>query len=152
MRYARPCDVVDGAINGSAFNRKAKDVDGVSVTRFGFYSPNEVHDLNCVRTVVGSNLTLNKNGLFVRLSSDSIREASEAIGTMLNVFAYPTAGIPFDPITDVGRTEANGFANDAHAVIDGLPFAGSADGELYAELAGDLLCRLVTETYGTQLE
>ncbi|TRD12308.1 hypothetical protein FGU71_10830 [Erythrobacter insulae] len=148
LRYVRPSDTDAGIVNGSAFERKPKDVDGVSVTRANYYSVDDDTDIECVRTVIGSNLNLAKTGLFARLPCDGVREIGTIVEAVLDVLAAPTQGTDFDPLCDLGKKPDPGFANDAHAIISGLPFAGSDEGTLASELAGDLLCRTITKTYG----
>lgn len=123
----------------------------MSVTRADYFSSDSQHDLNCVRTVVGSALTLSKNGAFALLGCEDVREVGRTVEAALDVISSPVPGKPFDPTKDVGERAEENFENRAHAIIDGLPFVGTEEGTLAAELAGDLLCRAIKKTFGTQV-
>lgn len=127
---------IDGdVINGSAFERTPKDVDGVSVSMRGIFSGDQDADIASIRTVVGARRKLGKTSVFAEVNVGNalavLHEFEESITIVAN--PLPAEGdLPEDP---------------AHALIVGLPFKGEAIGSLRSELAGDLLARRILRIY-----
>jgi hypothetical protein len=138
VRYARPTDVDNDVVNGSAFHRKPNE-DGVSVNRRWVFSKDDARDISCIRTVLTSWMTIKKNGRLAEIGCDDIAEVGLQLAHALGVVDEPLHGKPFNPSSDVGATSTTPFENPAHALIDGLPFPGADAGDVRAVLAGDLL-------------
>lgn len=122
-------------INGSAFERTPKDTDGVSVDMRGVFSKDCETDISKIREVVGARRKLGKNSVFAELN----------VGTTLSVLHEfdETIAIVSRPLAVEGDLPAD----QAHAVILGLPFKGEATGSLRSEVAGDLLARRIIRTF-----
>lgn len=132
VRYARPSDVHGDTLNGSAFDRKAADRDGVSVCRLGVFQAEPVGDLDQIRRAMGSRLRLKPAGRLAEISVGAIEDVGREVDELLFV------------VEDALPAEGGHPANPAHALIDGLPFKGASVGSLSSELAGDLLRRHVS--------
>lgn len=135
VRYARPSDVDQDKVNGSAFDRVPKDEDGVSVCRLGIFDAARDRDLAMIRVVLGSSLTLKPNGRLAEIGVSDIEAVGQEVGELLAV------------IEDALAANPPALANPAHALIDGLPFKGASIGSLTAELAGDLLKLRVSDLH-----
>lgn len=127
---------IDGdVINGSAFERSPKDLDGVSISIRGIFSADSDKDIASIRSVVGARRKLGKTSVFAELNVGSALSVLHEFEKSVAIEAAPlaaTKGFPEDP---------------AHALIVGLPFAGEMIGSLRSELAGDLLARRILRTY-----
>lgn len=124
-----------GQINGSAFDRTPRDVDGLSVNRVGFLGADVAADRAELRRVMGSRLTLGKTAVFVQLN---VGEALDALAEFEeDIFFTP------DPLEAVGDK----LANPAHALCIGLPFKGEATGSLKSAVAGDRLRAVIRDRF-----
>lgn len=120
-----------GRIDGSAFDRRPKDDDGLSFTRRYVLSEDDSADQAHIRTVFASRIKVGATAKFAQI------RVGEAIGN-LRYFDER-----FDFIEDPLDLDGTALANPAHALMIGLPFAGESVGSLRSELAGDLLARCV---------
>ncbi|WP_198355702.1 hypothetical protein [Sphingomonas sp. MA1305] len=136
VRYARPSDFDEGVLSGSAFDRNAKDYDGVSVCRLGVFSANLDEDLDSIRAVLGAWRSLKKNGRLAQISVQDIEAVGSEVRQVLVVVEDEIASAEDKP------------ANPAHALIEGLPFIGGAA----ADLASDLLRRKVSALHEAVLD
>ena len=128
-------DSSTGIINGSAFERTAKDTDGVSLTRRGILAAAKDHDREAIKKVVGSRLSLGKTAVFAEIRA----------GAVLDCLAEFEQGIFIceDPLPEVGLE----LANPAHALIIGFPFQGESIGSLKSEEAGDRLRHQIQDRF-----
>jgi len=135
VRHVGGAHIHGTVINGSAFERTAKDVDGVSISVRGVFSKNTASDLAEIRRVVGARRKLGKTSVFAELN----------IGTALAVLHEfdKTIEIVFSPLP----AENDAPEDPSHALITGLPFKGEVIGSLRSELAGDLLARRIIQSY-----
>jgi hypothetical protein len=121
---------IDGGtdqINGSAFDRTHKDVDGLSFTRRGVFAVDVQPDREAIRQAVGSRLRLGKTAVFVELQVGGALEALKGYDS------------EFEFIEDPLEAEGDALANAAHALLVGYPFKDEAVGSLKSEVAGDQL-------------
>lgn len=131
VRLIRHIDFKKGIVGASAFDRPEKDDDGLSVSRRRVFAPDDVTDLKRIREVLGAWRTLKPSHQLAQISVADILAAGEEAKRALAVIEDPTEAEPPKP------------ANEAHALICGLPFAGSEEGTLDAVTASDLLARKV---------
>jgi hypothetical protein len=130
-------------VNGSAFDRKPKDDDGLSVTRVGVFSDDAEEDLRQIRFVSSKWLTIRKSGRFAELN----------VGSLYRALARLDRDIQDVSVVENPLEALNGKpANPAHALILGLPFRGEAVGSLTSELAGDLIRRTVIRLHPAALD
>ncbi len=120
-------DAGTGQINGSAFDRTSKDVDGLSFTRRGMFAADSEADRAVIRQVVGSRLRLRRTAVFAEVEVGSALEALHAFESAI------------DFIEDPLDAEEDALANPAHALLIGYPFRGESIGSLKSEVAGDQL-------------
>lgn len=153
VRYIRPADIDGVIVSGTAFERKLKDKDGVSVTRLGMFSKALEKDLNSIRTVMNSRLKMAATGKLGQISSVAIANVGSKTRTALEVMTSPSSGTAFNADKDIGRELGKNkkFANPAHAVIVGLPFNEGELDDLEADLAGDLLARAISTLHPIQI-
>ena len=125
-------DLNTGVINGSAFDRNHKDLDGLSFTECGVLSDDVSVDHKLIREVVGSRIKLGKKACFAQI----------AVGDALDTLDQFEVDFSFvaDPLT----AEQSALANPAHCLMLGLPFVGEVVASLRSELAGDLLRRVIS--------
>lgn len=116
-----------GQINGSAFDRTPKDVDGVSFTRRGMFAAEAEADRTVIRQVVGSRLRLGRTAVFAEVQ----------VGSTLKALHEFESSIEF--VEDPLEPEENALANPAHALLIGYPFKNESIGSLKSEVAGDQL-------------
>jgi hypothetical protein len=128
-------DADTGEVNGSAFDRNPKDIDGVSVTRCRFFSDVIEDDQNEIRRVVGSRLKFGKTAIFVELNTGDLLDALAEFEQEISVIQDPLPA------------QAGALPNPAHALIIGFPFRGEAIGSLKSELAGDRLRRIILRRF-----
>lgn len=128
-------DGATGQINGSAFDRTAKDVDGLSFTRRGILAAEPMADRDAIRQVMASRLRLGNTAVFAELQ----------VGTALDALKPFESEIFF--IEDPLPPRATAMANPAHALMIGYPFAGEQVGSLRSEHAGDLLRLCITDRF-----
>jgi hypothetical protein len=135
LRHVGGSHIHGDVINGSAFERAPKDVDGVSIAIRGVFSDDTQTDVAKIREVVGARRKLGRTSVFAELNVGAalsvLHEFEEAITIVLEPLSADDDG-PEDP---------------SHALILGLPFQGEAIGSLKSELAGDLLARRIICTY-----
>jgi hypothetical protein len=131
VRLIRHIDFKNGIVGASAFDRPEKDHDGLSVCRRGVFAPDDSADLQRIRQVLGAWRTIKPSQRLAQISVEDVLAAGEEAKRALTVVEDPVAAEPPKP------------ANEAHALILGLPFAGSEEGTLDAVTAGDLLARKV---------
>ena len=124
-----------GGVGASAFDRMPKDTDGLSVTQCGIFAKTSNKDDAQIRRVVGSRMKLGATACFAQLN---VGAALDALTTFENEFYFQE-----DPLF----AENERLANPAHALLIGLPFKDEAIGTLKAELAGDLLKRIIQRTF-----
>jgi hypothetical protein len=124
-----------GEINGSAFERTAKDTDGLSVTRCRFFAADVPTDDEAIRHVVGSRLKLGKTAVFAEVNTGQVLD-------VLGVFEQDVS-IVQDPLLAKHAV----LANPAHALIMGLPFKGESVGSLKSEIAGDKLKQIIIRKF-----
>lgn len=124
-----------GGINGSAFERTPKDVDGVSFARRSVHSTVEADDRDAIRRVAGSRLKLGKNAVFAELK----------VGAALDVLREFEQDVFFRE--DRLAAEGDKLADPAHALLIGFPFKGEQVGSLKSEVAGDRLRRCVSACF-----
>jgi hypothetical protein len=118
-------------INASAFDRTAKDEDGLSFNRVGIFDSNIDKDRDELRRVMASRMSLGKKAVFVQINvGEAIKSLTEF---QENIFVVA------DPLSADGPA----LANPAHALMCGLPFKGESVGSLKSELAGDRLRAVV---------
>lgn len=131
VRYARPEDYEEGILSGSAFYRPAKDADGLSVTRRGyFYATDDVADMREIRAIMVSRaFPLGDDSCFAELSVEDIIAAGREAQTIFSVVEAPSKS----------KDKEGKLANPAHAIIDGLPLEGTSIGSFSSQLVGDLL-------------
>jgi hypothetical protein len=124
-----------GVLNGIAFERPPKDVDGLSVTQRLVLARNSEKDKTEIRTVFASRMTLGKTAVFAELN----------VGRALSKLARFDEEFFFlaDPLPESDQK----LANPAHALLKGLPFVGDEVGSLKSELAGDLLRSVVHDVF-----
>lgn len=137
LRYvsATAYDASTNMVNASAFERKPKDLDGLSVLRKGIFSKNSDADLRELCTVFSKWWTIRKSGRFAELNVGELLAALKIFERDVSVVA--------DPLSEEGDKPAN----PAHALVLGLPFEGEAVGSLTSELAGDLIRKLVRKLH-----
>lgn len=128
-------DATTGEVNGSAFDREAKDADGLSVNRVGVLSRDKDEDRASTRRVLATRRTLGRTAIFVELN----------VGAALEALAEFEEDIFM--CHDALEKEGDKAANPAHALVIGLPFKGEAVGSLKSELAGDRLRGVVCDTF-----
>jgi len=128
-------DPATGQINGAAFDRSPKDVDGLSVTRTGMLGRVGLLDEEAIRRAVGSRLTIGATSVFAQFNVG-------ALVTALEEFEQP-----IDVVEDPLPAEGALLANPAHALILGLPFTGETAGSLKSEVAGDKIRQIVHHTF-----
>ena len=120
-------DLNTGQINGSAFDRTPKDIDGLSFTRRNILDDDCDADRAAIRQAVGSRLRFGRTAVFAELPVGIAAEALE----------------PFDGefffVEDPLEAQGLALANLAHALLIGLPFRGEQVGSLKSEIAGDRL-------------
>ncbi len=122
-------------VDASAFDRTAKDHDGLSFTERLVLSIDPHRDEDEIRRVLAARRSLGKTARFVEVN---VEQAVKALSVFDNDFYFcedplpATTGIP---------------ANPAHVLLKGLPFAGEAIGSLSSEWAGELLSGIVTRTF-----
>ena len=124
-----------GEINGSAFERTAKDTDGVSVTRCRLFAADVSKDEAAIRRVVGSRLNLGKTAVFAEVNTGKVLD-------VLAVFEQDISVVQ-DPLL----AEKGALPNPAHALIVGFPFKGEAVGSLKSEVAGDKLKQIIIRKF-----
>jgi hypothetical protein len=128
-------DEITGVINGSAFDRTVKDVDGLSVTRRLFLDSDDTRDQQAIRDVIGSRLFLGKTAVFAEVNVGQVRSLPQAssLGIELEEDPLPAEGLR--------------LANPAHALILGLPIKGESVGSLRSEVLNDQLARLIEHRF-----
>jgi hypothetical protein len=135
LRHVGGSHIHGDIINGSAFERTLKDVDGLSISIRGFFSENDNADVAKIRELVGARRKLGKTSVFAELNVGTavsvLHEFDSAITVVLKSLPAED-GKPEDP---------------SHALIVGLPIQGEPAGSLTSELAGDLLARRIIRTY-----
>lgn len=118
-------------VDGSAFDRKPKDDDGLSFTRRFLLSDDEGDDENKIREIFDSRMKVGSTAQFAQLK---VADALSALTEFEEVFEF---------VEDKLDAEGDALANPAHALLLGLPFAGESIGSLKSEVAGDLLSQCV---------
>lgn len=131
VRLIRHIDFKNGIVGASAFDRPEKDHDGLSVSRRRVFARDDEADLKRIREVLGAWRTLKASNRLAQICVADILAAGEEAKRALAVVEDPIEAEPPKP------------ANEAHALICGLPFAGSEEGTLDAVTAGDLLARKI---------
>ena len=122
-------------IDASAFDRTAKDHDGLSFIQRLVLSTDPQRDEDEIRRVVGAWRSLGKTARFAELN---VGHAVEALRVFDQDFYFCEDPLPeFD-----GKP-----ANSAHVLLIGLPFKGEAIGSLRSEWAGELLSGVVLTTF-----
>lgn len=131
VRLIRHIDFKKGIVGSSAFDRPEKDHDGLSVSRRGVLAEDDCTDLRLIREVLGAWRTLKASNQLAQICVADILAAGAEAKRALSVIEDPVDADPPKP------------ANQAHALILGLPFAGSDTGSLDSLTAGDLLARKI---------
>lgn len=135
VRHVGGSHIDNGVINGSAFERTAKDVDGVSISLRGVFSTSTKSDVSRIREVVGARRNLGRSSVFAELNAGTTLSVLQSFEEQVSIVSAPLeceGELPADP---------------AHALIVGLPFKGETVGSLRSEVAGDLLARRIICTY-----
>ncbi|MEO5598048.1 MAG: hypothetical protein ABIQ66_05455 [Novosphingobium sp.] len=129
-------DTNTGKVNGSAFDRTLKDIDGLSFTQSGIFAGKQTKDDAQIRLVVGSRLKLGTTACFAQIN---VGEAQCGL----------TQEFDSEFFFQEDKLDAEGkwLANPAHALLMGLPFMGESVGSLRSELAGDFLRRKIIRTF-----
>jgi hypothetical protein len=122
-------------IDGSAFDRTAKDVDGLSFIERLVLSTNQKLDEDEIRSVLGARRLFGKTARFAELN---VGQALEALYVFDQDFYFCE-----DPLPENGDIPAI----PAHALLKGLPFKEEAIGSLTSEWAGELLSGAVLRTF-----
>lgn len=133
-------DTNTGQVNGSAFDRGPKDIDGLSFTQLGVLAVDPVNDAIQIRRVVGSRLALGKSACFAELN---VGTSLAALSDFDVAFAFVENPLP---------AEGSALANPAHALLLGLPFKGEDIASLRSELAGDLLALKIIRTFPARVQ
>jgi len=131
VRLIRHIDFKNGIVGASAFDRPEKDHDGLSVSRRGVFAADDAPDLKRIREVLGAWRTLKPSHRLAQINVGDILAAGREARRALVVIEDQIEADPPKP------------ANEAHALICGLPFEGSEEGSLDAVTASDLLARKV---------
>lgn len=131
----RAYDRVTKKADASAFSRKKKDHDGLSVNRRGVFSEDVNIDNANIRAVMRCRLSMKATETFIVLNTGAILDALTEFGREVFVCQDP---LPADG--DI-------LANPAHALIVGLPFKDEPIGSMTSEAVGDILRRLVTDYF-----
>lgn len=131
VRLIRHSDFKHGIVGASAFDRPEKDDDGLSVSRRHVFSTDDAADLKRIREVLGAWRTIKPSQRLAQINVADILAAGAEAGRAVAVIEDPIEAEPPKP------------ANEAHALICGLPFAGSEQGTLDAVTASDLLARKI---------
>jgi hypothetical protein len=121
--------------NPSAFDRKLKDVDGLSFIQCFVLAKNRVNDIAEIRKVFASRCTVGKTAQFVELN---VGQAIVALGAIDSSFYF---------CEDPQSADGNMLANPAHALLIGLPFKGESIGSMRSEYAGELLVAKVISIF-----
>lgn len=131
VRYARPEDYDSGMLHSSAFNRPAKDADGLSVTQLGVLEPKDHDaDMRVIRAImISRGIPLGEDTCFAELAVSDIIEAGREAMTTFSVLHSPSKA----------KLGEGKLANPAHAIINGLPLEGLSIGSLTSQLVSDLL-------------
>ncbi|WP_174279909.1 hypothetical protein [Sphingomonas bacterium] len=124
-----------GQINGSAFERTAKDIDGVSFTRRGILAIGTQQDRAAIRQVMASRLRLGATAVFAELQA----------GTALDALSEFEQAVSF--VEDALAADGDRLANPAHALLLGFPFRGEQVGSLKSEVAGDRLRSCIIDRF-----
>ena len=124
-------DHATGILNGEAFIRPLKDIDGMSFTQRLIFSTNSEDDKNEIRRVFASRMNVGKTAIFAELN---VEKALTALAQFEEEFHFLADPLPLD---------GSKLANPAHSLLIGLPFAGEAVGSLKSELAGDFIRKTV---------
>ena len=127
-----------GVLNGIAFERPPKDINGLSVTQRLVLARNSEKDKTEIRKVFASRMTPGKTAVFAELN----------VGKALNVLKRFDEEFYFlsDPLPPCDQK----LANPAHALLKGLPFVGEEVGSLKSERAGDLLRSVVHDIFSAK--
>ena len=128
-------DHATGVLNGEAFVRPQKDLDGMSFTQRLIFSTKSEDDKVEIRRVFASRMNVGKTAIFDELN---VGRALAALTQFDDDFHFLADPLP---------AEGSKLANPAHALLIGLPFAGEAVGSLKSELAGDLLQKTVHDKF-----
>jgi hypothetical protein len=132
VRLIRHIDYTNGIVGSSAFDRPEKDHDGLSVVRRYVFAADDATDLRIIREILSAWRTVKPSQKLVQLGVSDILQAGVEAKRALSVIEDPIAAAPPKP------------ANEAHALICGLPFLGSDQGTLDAVTASDLLARKIS--------
>lgn len=123
-------------INGSAFERSAKDTDGVSFNRRRIFCYGEICDRKKIINIMKTRMKLGKTSCFAEvLVKDALEKLSTVEGISIIFLEDPLDGDNTKP------------CNPAHAIMEGFPFVGETIGSLSSELAGDLLRKCIIQEY-----
>lgn len=128
-------DPATNQINGSAFERTAKDHDGVSLNRRGLLDADPEKDRQEIRMITASRLKLGKTAVFAELQISCAIEALDEYSQDIYFCANPL---------DSNEKE---LANPAHALLIGFPFKGEQIGSLKSEVAGDKLRNCICDKF-----
>lgn len=128
-----------GQINGSAFERTAKDVDGLSFNRRGVFAPDVEGDRAAIRRVMASRLKLGATATFAEINVGSALDALTEFEQDVFFVEHPLPA------------EDGKVANPAHALMIGFPFAGEQVGSLKSEVAGDRLRLCICDQFSAVL-
>lgn len=129
-----------GQINGSAFDRAPKDVDGLSFTRRSIFAADLDADRTAIRRAVGSRLRLGRTAVFAELR---VGDALEALHRFESSIVFVE-----DPLAPDGDK----LANPAHALLIGYPFKDESVGSLKSEVAGDQLRLQILDRFAAVAE
>jgi hypothetical protein len=122
-------------IGAGAFERSAKDEDGLSFVERFVLAKQSNADEDEIRHVLGSRRSFGKTAQFAELN---VGKALDALSYLDNDFYFCE-----DPLPKDGAS----LANPAHALLIGLPFKGEPAGSMTSELAGELLSGTVERIF-----
>lgn len=129
VRYAKPTQVIDGRVDGSAFLLKETE-SGLSVNWLEYFGGRPKHQqLAEIRRLI--RLTLRRIGMFAELN---VGETREHIGDVLDEIRFIHS-----PLAPEGGFEAD----PSHSEVVGLPPGDTPE----AELIGDMIAESVTEAH-----
>ena len=129
VRYARPTQVLDGRVDGSAFLLRENE-PRLSVNWLEYFDDQpRPQQLVEIRRLI--RLTLGRTGLFAELNVGATRKH---IGDMVNELRFTHSPLPPE----------DGFeADPSHSEVLGLPPRDTPE----AELIGDMIAECVTEVH-----
>ena len=132
VRFASGGHIADGKIGGTAFQLKADEADGMSVSNLSVLHNNIDVALEALRKTFGSRLNVRKTGRFAEFTIQDV------IAKLVEAHLAWDISYVSNPLCAKG-TE---LADPSHGLILGLPASGTPEGEMVGDLIASVVIRL----------